>query len=197
MAGPNPELPIANPLLIPASDREFTWNVLVDTIDDYFYIAEEQQVQIVGDTLMEGHILSRYQPGSGIPEFLWNKDSTPGFQRWQNTFQSMRRKAEIRVVPDVEGYQVHVLVHKELEDLDRPEQSSVGKSLRRYDGGLVRPKANPLAGPASLGWIPLGRDVELEQKILKDLRGRFHNVSTPSEIELLPPVRRTPHRHRN
>ena len=65
---------------------------------------------------------------------------------------------------------------KELEDLDRPEDASVGMPTLRHDGSLVRTQQNPLAGPQTLGWIPLGRDISLEQQVLEELQARLSGI---------------------
>ena len=59
-----------NPLFIPVSDVEFTWNQLVDLVDDYFEIASEQQVHEVDGVLMEGRITTQPLTGATIIEPL-------------------------------------------------------------------------------------------------------------------------------
>ena len=182
---------ISNPMLVPANDREFTWNTIVDTIDDYFDIAHEQRVQLIGEVLTEGTIITQMQPGATVFE-QWRNDSTSGFERWQSTFQSIRRKAIVRVSPGIEHYRVHVEVYKELEDLDRPERSAVGRQLRRHDGSLIGTTEFSPFGPRHLGWIPIGRDVSLEQTILADLHQRFYNLHEQPDVQLLPSAEHLP-----
>ena len=45
-----------NPMYVPLSDREFLWNQLVDTMDNYFRIEREERVRLVGGVLTEGQI---------------------------------------------------------------------------------------------------------------------------------------------
>jgi hypothetical protein len=106
----------------------------------------------------------------------WRKDSTPGFEKWHATLQSIRRRAVVHVVPAAQGYSVEVVVLKELEDLDRPEEASVGTKTLRHDGSLVRVEKDPLTGPITLGWIAMGRDVSLEQRILGELQARLTGI---------------------
>lgn len=169
---PPPQL-LANPLTVPAVDREFLWEQLTDAIDDYFEIAHEQRVQLVGNVLMEGRMETHPVTGATIFE-SWRKDSTPGFERWLSTFQSVRRKAEVRVIPVLNAYQVQVHVFKELEELSQPENSAVGTPTARHDGTLIRPPSDPTrTAPLSLSWIPIGRDISLEQEILGQLQARL------------------------
>lgn len=160
---------LSNPLVIPVADRELVWNQIVDAVDDYFPIRSEQRVGTAG---VEGLITTQYLPGATVWE-RWRHDSTPGFERLQSTLQSIRRRAEVRVLPDAGGFQAQVVVYKELEDLARPEFATVGAATRRHDGSLVRiPELNENT-PVTLGWIPIGRDTSLEQEILQQLYMRL------------------------
>jgi hypothetical protein len=113
----------------------------------------------------------------------WRRDSTHGFEKLHATYQSIRRRATVRVSPSTGGYSVEIAVYKELEDVAQPEHARVGAATVRHDGSLVRNELNAIAGPATLGWIPQGRDATLEQRMLAELRGRLHD---PSAIQRLP-----------
>jgi hypothetical protein len=173
-ATPLPHAALAqNPMYVPLSDREFLWNQLVDTVDDYFEIEREERVRLVGNVLTEGQLETFPQPGSTALE-PWLGDSSPGFERRQATLQSIRRRAVVFVRPQVDGgYLVEVIVYKELEDVSQPEFSTVNPEGLRHDGTLERRTRDPLSGPVTLGWIPVGRDTTLEQRILAQLRGRL------------------------
>jgi hypothetical protein len=178
--------PLPNPLEVPVTDHEFVWNQLVDTVDDYFPIAREERVRIIGNVMTEGRIETRWATGPTILD-IFSKDATKGYGRWLGTFQSIRRKAEVRVLPSQSGYGVNVIVLWELEDVDEPEMSLVDASAFRHDGSLVRPQGRHIGGSTTLGWIPLGRDLELEQKILSDLYARLNHVDPPQEIQVMDP----------
>ena len=166
---------LPNPLLVPIVDRELLWNQLVDEIDDYFRIDREQRVHEIGGVLMEGRIETFPMSGSTIFE-PWRRDSTPGFEKLHSTFQTIRRQASLRVVPQQTGFLVEVIIRKELEDVDQPERSSVGTSTARYDGALIRSERGRDDRPVTLGWITIGRDTSLEQQILFELKGRLSNI---------------------
>ena len=181
----DPELAVLpNPLEIPVTDREFAWNEIVDTVDDYFDIAREERVRQVGNVLTEGKIETRPLTGATVTEF-WRKDAVPGFELWHGTLQSIRRQAFVRVSPSQAGYGVQVMVRKELEDLASPEMATAGGTVRRYDGSLVRPQGRQVVRTDTLGWIPQGRDVALEQKILADLYARMYHAVPPPPVETL------------
>jgi len=170
---PNDAAHLQNPLFVPVGDREFLWSQIVDTLDDYFKIKREERVRLVGDVWLEGHIETYPTEGSTILE-PWRKDSTPGPEKLHATLQSVRRYAFVRVSPSPTdgGYLLHVAVHKQLEDVVAPEHATVGRASVRHDNSLVDEETSPLAAPTTLGWIPVGRDVSLEQRILGEIQGR-------------------------
>ena len=167
----DPVVPIQNPVIIPVSDREFVWDQVVDTLDDYFRISAEDRVRVVGGILTEGHIETFPVVGATLFE-PWRRDSTPGAERLHSTLQSIRRRAQVRVMPVTNGYSIEVAVFKELEDVSRPEYSTVSGPTMRHDGAFVRVETGPESLPITLGWIPLGRDVSLEQQILAEIQAR-------------------------
>ena len=164
--------PIDNPLFIPPVDREFLWNQTVDAVDDYFRIEREDRVRLIGGVLTEGRIDTYPTIGSTVFE-PWRRDSTPGYEKIHATLQSIRRRATVRVIPVEGGYLLDVVVQKELEDLDKPEHATAGGSTLRHDGTIVRQEGPPGRYSITLGWIPIGRDVTLEQRILADVSARL------------------------
>src|SRR5437773_8653719 len=169
LAGPGP---IHNPLFIPPVDREFLWNQTVDAVDDYFRIEREDRVRLIGGVLTEGRIDTFPTVGSTLFE-PWRRDSTPGYEKLHATLQSIRRRATVRIIPVEGGYLFDVIVQKELEDLDKPEHATAGGSTLRHDGTIVRQELPPGRFSITLGWIPIGRDFRLEQRILADISGRL------------------------
>ncbi|MCA9219429.1 MAG: hypothetical protein KDA71_03820 [Planctomycetales bacterium] len=168
-----------NPIFVPGVDHDFAWNQIVDALDDDFRIEREQRVQSLGGILTEGRIETFPTTGSTVFE-PWRGDSTPGFERWHATLQSIRRRASVRVTPDGDGYLIQVIVYKELEDVDRPERANAGGAIRRHDGTLVQARDRVDNGPITLGWIPQGRDVSLEQRLLADIRNRLTQTQPPA-----------------
>ena len=96
-----------------------------------------------------------------------------GYEKLHATLQSIRRRATVRVIPAEGGYLLDVVVQKELEDLDKPEHATAGGATLRHDGTIVRQEGAPGRYSVTLGWIPIGRDVTLEQRILADISARL------------------------
>lgn len=185
-----PGYALDNPIFVPIDDHEFVWSQVVDTVDDYFQIEREERVRIVGGVITEGRIETVPRAGATVFE-PWRQDSTRGYEKLHATLQSIRRRASVRVMPAASGYSIEVSVFKELEDVIRPEHSTVGQSTFRHDGSLVRGDDNQKDMTGTLGWIALGRDATLEQEILANIHSRLA-VQTPIETappHTLPPLR--------
>ena len=162
---------VPNPINLPPAEDNFVWLQVVDVVDDYFRIKSEQPVQNRGDIVLDGRLETSYRPGASINE-PWRKDSTSGFERLQSTFQSIRRRAIVTVRPQGAGYELEVIVQKELEDTDRSQYATEGAASPRREVTIVRTDDSIDDSPRTLGWIPLGRDESLEQAILQDIFGR-------------------------
>ena len=171
-------VPVNNPVPLAEQDPEFLWLQIVDTVDDYFRIKTEQRFRRDAEQWLEGRIETYPEIGATKLEW-WRKDTLHGFQRWQSTFQTIRRTAYIRVTPMSTGYSMSVEVVKELEDVDRAASSGEGSAAVRHDGAVVR-SDNQLVGlPITLGWIRQENDTELEQRILREVLGRVTEVQPP------------------
>lgn len=164
-----PHQVVPNPLTLPPAEDTFVWLQVVDVVDDYFRIRSEQPVQNRGDMILDGRLETAYKTGASMSE-PWRKDSTDGFERLQSTLQSIRRRAFVFVRPVGAGYEIEVVVQKELEDTDRSLDATEGPVTSR-DNGISLHRGGE-SGPVTLGWIPLGRDASLEQLILQDILGR-------------------------
>lgn len=172
---------VPNPLFIPAGDREFVWNQIIDEIDNYFVILREERVHVVSGVLTEGQILTRPKVGATYLE-PWRADSTTRYERTLATLQSIRRTARARVIPVEDGQLLDLVVLKELEHLDRPAQATAGAVIARHDQSVIREEVPPGTFSITPGWIPQGRDVALEQRILNNLRGRLCDPTTPAVL---------------
>ena len=168
---------VPNPLPVPIMDRWLVMDQISDELDDYFRIYREERIRIVDSILTEGWIETHPKIGATLLE-PWHEDSTIGFERLHASLQTVRRFAKVRVIPTAENYLIDVRVFKELEDLPNPEQATVSSRPVRHDNsldidfevpeyGLSRPRTEVD------GWIPMGRDISLEQQILRNIHARM------------------------
>jgi hypothetical protein len=185
-------------ILVPAVDRDFMWDQLVDVVDDYFKIEKEDRVRLVGNEPTPGRIDTFPLTGATLLE-PWHRDTVNCYERLESTLQSIRRQAFVDVTPyppgaaNPQGYLVDITVTKELEDVALPIRASAGAATFRYDTSLQRDTefnvdpnripgdpARP-NGPRSptAGWIPLPRDTALEQVMLAKIQSRLGGVITP------------------
>ena len=168
-----------NAAVIPPLDAEIVWQQLVDVADDYFKVQSEQRVVFSNGVPAEGRIDTYPQTGATLLE-PWRGDSVGFQERLESTLQSIRRRATFRLIPDPAGWRIETVVLKELENMPRPMRATAGGASFRNDDSLYRygtplptlgqqvgDQPRPVANPTpNLGWIPLGRDPLLEQKML-------------------------------
>ncbi|MBM4021680.1 MAG: hypothetical protein FJ284_05445 [Planctomycetes bacterium] len=183
---PGPPPSATNSVVIPPLDAEVVWTKMVDVTDDYFKVQSEQRVVFAAGVPTEGRIDTFPQTGATILE-PWRGDSVGWHERWESTLQSIRRIGTLRLIPDPGGWRVEVVVNKELEYLPRPMRATAGGASFRNDDSLYRygtplptlgqqvgDQPRPVAAPTpAIGWIPVGRDPLLEQRILGKLLAKL------------------------
>jgi hypothetical protein len=104
-------------------------------------------------------------PGIGQP---WKPGSPDVYQRLLATFQSIRHRAIVLIQPARDGgYFVEVRVLKELEDLARPLRAAASAVTFRGDTTVERQYEVIDSAVYETTWIPIGRDLKLEQEILE------------------------------
>jgi hypothetical protein len=172
----------ANPILVPVVDEELAWDQIVDVVTDYFTVAREQQARRGGEAWSEGRIETAPLTGATWLE-PQRHDSVGNFNRWESTFQTIRRRATVRVMPDAAGFLVEVIVEKELEDLPAPEGATAGSYVFRTDTSLPTRRREEVSRlHSSPRWLQLGRDPELEQRMLADIHARLNGVAAHRSV---------------
>lgn len=172
-AAPPPMNVVANPIYVPVTNQDWAWEQIVDVVDDYFRIERESRVQLVGNVVTEGRIDTFPQVGATLVE-PHRPDSVGRYNRWESTFQTIRRRGLVRVIPEQGGYLIDLAVYKELEDVPYPENSTAGSATFRYDNSLSS-RVNDEVSRTRLSeyWIPLGRDCDCEQQMLAEIQARL------------------------
>ena len=173
-----PVVSYSNPIFIPIADPHCAWENVVDVVDDYFRIEREEPVRLVGNMLTEGTVTTAPEISPTIFE-PWRRDTVDTEQRIENTLQTMRRRAVVRVIPAQGGHWVDVAVFKELEDVVRPEHATAGAATFRYDSTLSGIENPEIGGQITEGWIAKGRDVSMEQHVIAHLLNRCGQGGTP------------------
>ncbi len=162
--GAAPRAVVGNPLMVPAANDEVLWERTVDVLHDFhFQIARENRFSRVIET--------DYRTGSGLLE-PWHQDSVGLENRLESTLQSVRRKVLVRVLPSEQGvgYLVSVEAFQEREDLPGIAANSPGGATFQESTPLQRDLNLVVGQSAPSGWIAVGRDPALEQKILQSLQ---------------------------
>ena len=169
--------PEPNPMFVASSDHDYIWERIVDAVDDYFEIEQESRVRVYGNMtteITEGRIDTHPRIAATYLE-PWFQDSVTQEELLESTCQTIRRRATIRVVPENGGYMIFVSVYKELEDLERPLGSNTGAASFTSSNTINTINNIGSDAPTSYGWISIGRDAALEQRLLLKIR---HNINT-------------------
>lgn len=181
-----------NAAVIPPLDAEVVWQQMIDVTDDFFKVQAEQRVVFANGIPAEGRIDTYPQTGATLLE-PWRGDSVGWRERLESTLQSIRRRATMRLIPDPAGWRIETVVMKELEYLPRPMRATTGGASFRNDDSLYRygtplptlgqqvgDQPRPVANPTpNLGWIPLGRDPLLEQRMLSRVLAKLGVAPLP------------------
>lgn len=151
-----------NPVFLPVSGAQgyaIVFESVRDVIDDYFEITYANRY--------DGRIetFPRTAPGIIRP---WQPGSPDLSERWLATLQSIRHRASVLIqAAEDGGFFVDVKVYKELEDLAKPTEVRAGPAAFRSDPTVERQYEVVDPTVVAANWIPLGRDIALEQEILE------------------------------
>lgn len=161
-----------NPVNVVIQDHEFAWDQIVDEVDNYFKIKKEERVRVDNGIISEG-ILTTYPKSGATMLEPWRLDSSPGFEKWQSTLQTIRRSATVRVVPAGATYTIQVEVLKEMEDLAKPENAVVSSIRNNVTTRISEDGTTESIPVGRQRWYPIGPDTDLEQRILKNILARL------------------------
>ena len=160
-----PGFAVGNPIFVPGNNLEAVWERTVDVLHDY-------QFEVVRENRLGGVIETDYKVGSGFLE-PWHRESVGHFNRAESTLQSIRRRVVVSIHPEPQqaGFLLAVEAYKELEDLPGLAANSAGGATFQENAPLQRDLNLAIGQSTPSGWIPLGRDIPLEQDILARLTG--------------------------
>lgn len=159
---------IENPVLVSpgqptAASYKEVFEKAVDVLNDYFDLQTPNPY--------DGRIVTKPRVAPGYEQF-WKRGNPDPRQRLLATFQSVRQTATVEIRSGERGgYLVYVVVEKELEDLPRPTQATVGNAVFQEAATVERQVevVSPELG-ADRMWFKVGRDYAFEQEILRRIR---------------------------
>lgn len=157
--------PASNPLFVQSNNQELVWERSVDALHKNLF-------EIQRENRLDGMIETKYKTGSGLLE-PWQPDSPTLRGRLEGSLQSIRRKAFVTVTPAEGGYLISVEAYKELEDV-ASVANSAGAATFLDNDGLQRDLQAVVGQASPSGWIPKGRDADLEQLLLDSLAQEFN-----------------------
>lgn len=172
-------VPQENPLYLPQGPQPEVYDKIfqkaLDVVDDFFEIAYTNRY--------EGRIETQPAVAPGL-EQPWKPGSPDFYQRLLAGFQSIRHRCILLITTaDEGGYYIDVKVLKELEDLPAPIRATAGANFWRMNSTIER-QFEVIEQPIyDAAWIPIGRDVKLEQVILERLAHcDFSSLPNPKTI---------------
>jgi hypothetical protein len=140
-------------------------NVLKVLHDAGFELAEHNRY--------DGRIKTLPRIAPGLGQLVMPGSPNPS-ERLLYTLQSYRHHAHVQIQPaEGGGFFIHVIVYKELEELPRPVRATAGAIFPRVENNVDRQFEVIDPTLFESNWIPKGRDLSLEQQILKGLRARM------------------------
>jgi hypothetical protein len=153
----------SSPVFLPQSVLGYprVFEKSLDVIGDYF------EIDPCGTNRYAGVIrtLPKIAPGIEQP---WKPGSPSLYQRLLAFKQTIRHRAVVEIATGRDGgYFVDVKVFNELEDLAQPSRVTAGMATFRLETTVERQFEVVEPGQFDTAWIPIGRDVALEQKILE------------------------------
>src|SRR4051794_40607552 len=160
---PERQVPLENPLYVPQGEQAYArvFDKILDVLSDYYPIAYSSRY--------DGRIETAPAIAPGI-EQPWKPGSPDLYQRLLAFTQTIRHRA-IVVITTAEdgGYFIDLKVYKELLDTPRPSRATAGDATFRIEQTVQRQFEVVEPELLDLSWIPVGRDVKLEQCILDRL----------------------------
>jgi hypothetical protein len=165
--GDAPPPAVTNPAYVPLGPPDYAtvFEAVIDTIDDYFEIAQANRY--------DGRIRTfpRVAPGFEQP---WRPGSPDGAERFLVTLQSYAYTCDVVIQPGEQGgYQIFLTVNRYLEDLPRPIRATAGAAAFRSDNTVDRRFEVVDPSRPDVGWIPKGREPFLEQRLLRKIEDRL------------------------
>lgn len=182
---PDQLVPQENPLYLPQGPQPEVYDKIfqkaLDIVDDFFEIAYSNR--------FEGRIESQPTVAPGL-EQPWKPGSPDFQQRLLASLQSIRHRCILLITTaDEGGYYIDVKVLKELEDLPNPMRATAGSASFDLVSTIER-QYEVIEQPVyESGWIPIGRDLKLEQVILERLAHcDFKSLPKPETVYGPPPA---------
>lgn len=148
-------------VFVPIADQDLIWERAVDVLHDY-------QFEVARENKFDHYIETQYKVGSSVLE-PWHRDSVGLENLAESTFQSIRRKVIVRIIPADGGHLVAFEAFKEIEDVQGIVANTAGGATFQESTPLRRDLNLVVGQSRPSGWIPHGRDAALEQSLLARL----------------------------
>ncbi|MGE3316334.1 MAG: hypothetical protein AB7O26_14555 [Planctomycetaceae bacterium] len=156
---------VAGPVHVPIANQEVVWERAVDVLHDF-------QFEVARENKFDNYIETQYKVGASFLE-PWHRDSVGFDNRAESTFQSIRRKLIVRIIPADGGHLVQVEAFKEIEDVQGVVANTTGGATFQESAPLRRDLNLVVGQSRPSGWVPHGRDPELERAVIARLSSAY------------------------
>jgi hypothetical protein len=167
--------PVAeNPMYLPQGPLSYAkvYEHILDVLDGIWEIAYTNRY--------EGRIETFPAIAPGL-EQPWKPGSPDFQQRLYAWLQTVRHRCVVLITTaDDGGYFIDLKVYKELEDMPLPIRSTAGMATFQNPSTVERQFEVIEPVVIETNWIPIGRDVKLEQVLLSRIAGCNFNTSPPT-----------------
>lgn len=157
-----------NPIFLQTPDYNALWVTIVDVVDTHFEIARDTPIRLYNSVLTEGRLYTKPKIGASLME-PWHADSVGLNERFDCTLQTIRRRVTLRATPEAGGFLIEVMVYKEIEDLRSPMKSTASVANLRFEDDIDQFASQIDVDMNSAGWVLLGRDHAMEERILHEI----------------------------
>lgn len=163
---------VDNPTLVGTSDYDTVWNTTIEVVEYYFDVVYENRY--------DGRIET--QPVVSATFFEpWLMDVVTFRDRMEATLQTIRRRAFVLVQPSpTGGFTVAVEVYKELENSYLQSSTFIPQTALITSIEPVRESLVTSAVAPPAGWISMGRDSALEDRIIDEIHKKLGQCACPA-----------------
>jgi hypothetical protein len=171
-----------NPMYLPQGPLSYAkvYEKVLDVLDDIWEIAYTNRY--------EGRIETHPGIAPGL-EQPWKPGSPDFSQRLYASLQTVRHRCVVLITTaDDGGYFIDLKVYKELEDMPIPIRATAG--MATFQNPTTVERQFEVIEPVVIdtSWIPIGRDVKLEQVLLGRIAGCNFNTAPPQAAPAAAPA---------
>ncbi len=106
---------------------------------------------------------------------VWRPQPSPGYYWWEANLATVQRQATVRIEPaaDQGTYDLTIEVKRLRYSLPERQVDNPAAAQRLYSNAAPTSEGRTERASQTARWIPLGRDAEMEERLLADITSRY------------------------